>query len=212
MKFDDKHLTPKAKYEAGPTNYTWHDGKGPYPIRAGYVFLDKKTMAEQVNKDYPSGKDCVIKGTPETLGQNTVIGGPGFGWYGSPPKRFPHIGDVRIGIQVEIGSNVTIDRGALGDTAIRDHVKIDNGVHIGHNALIGRAAILTAHCVIGGSAVVGEDAWIGLGAIIKNQVRVGARAVVGMGAIVVKDVEPDTTVIGNPARQLIPGNSEMLEL
>jgi len=202
MLFDDKELTPKPKYEAGPMNYTWHNGNGPYPTAAAYVFTDKESMAEQINKDYPDGVTFNLKRQPEHRGLGTVIGGIGFGWYGTPPKRFPHIGGVIIGKHVEVGSNVSIDRGAMGDTVIKDHVKIDNHVHVGHNCVIGEGAILTSHSVFGGSAVIGEGAFIGLGATIKNQVRVGARAVVGMGAVVVKDVEPDTTVIGNPARPM----------
>jgi UDP-3-O-[3-hydroxymyristoyl] glucosamine N-acyltransferase len=81
-------------------------------------------------------------------------------------------------------------------------VKIDNGVHIGHNAHIGRESILTAHCVIGGSAKLGKRVWVGLGAQIKNQITVGDDAVIGMGAIVVKDVPAGVTVVGNPAKEL----------
>ena len=202
MIFDDRRLTPAPKDKAGPSNYTWHDGNGPYPSGAAFVFNTKEAIAEQINKDYPFGVPFELYRQPEYRGNNTVIGGPGFGWYGSPPKRFPHIGGVIIGEEVEVGSCVTIDRGALGNTIIGSFVKIDNGVHVGHNCMIGERANLTAHVCLGGSVVIGEGAWIGMGATIKNQIRVGARAVVGMGAIVIKDVEPDTTVVGNPAREL----------
>ena len=204
MIFDDKHLTPAPKYEAGPSNYTWHDGNGPYPSGAAFVFNTRESIAEQIYKDYPDGTPTCIMGHEYLVGQNTVIGGDGFGWYqwGIYKKRFPHIGGVYIGDHVEIGSCVTIDRGALGDTIISDGVKIDNGVHIGHNATIREGTLLAAHCVIGGSAVIGKDVWVGLGAQIKDYVKVGNRAVVGMGAIVIRDVEPDTVVVGNPAREL----------
>ena len=202
MIFNGEHLTPTAKGKAIGSNYTWYNDKGSYPVKAGYVFLDKQAMAKQVNEDYPFGVPFELNRQPEYRGNNTVIGGPGFGWYGTPPRRFPHIGGVFIGEHVEVGSCVTIDRGALGDTIIGSFVKIDNGVHVGHNCMIGERANLTAHVCLGGSVVIGEGAWIGMGATIKNQIRVGARAVVGMGAIVIKDVEPDTTVVGNPAREL----------
>jgi len=198
----DTLLSPAPKETADYWNYTWHNGKGDYPINAGYVFKSKELMAEQINSDYPSGKPLVIKGCPERLGENSVIGGDGFGWYGTPPKRFPHIGGIVFGEEVEIGSCTTIDRGSLGDTVIGSYVKIDNGVHVGHNAVVGDRSILTAHCIIGGSASIGEDCWIGLGAIIKNQIKVGDGATVGMGAIVVKDVPAGVTVVGNPARIL----------
>ena len=195
-------LAPATKEDAGPDNYTWWNGKGDYPIKAGYVFLTKGGMADQIYEDYPDGRELRFKGRPPRYGENTVLGGQGFGWYGTPPKRFPHIGGIRFGREVEIGSCTTIDRGAIGDTIIGSYVKIDNGVHIGHNANIGDRSILTAHCVIGGSAVIGEDCWIGLGAQIKNQIKIGDGVTVGMGAIVVKDVPDGVTVVGNPARTL----------
>ena len=203
MNFDGKELTPATKEAAGPHNYTWYNGKGDYPMEAGFVFTTKQEMAEQIYRDYDGNFPVPsIVGRPARRGHGTVVGGDGFGWYGNPPRRFPHIGGVRFGVDIEIGSNATIDRGALGDTVIGDHVKIDNGVHIGHNAQIGRCSILTAHCVIGGSAVVGESCWIGLGAQIKNQIRIGDNVTVGMGAIVVKDVPDNVTVVGNPAKEL----------
>jgi len=167
------------------------------------VFTSKWEFADQVNLDYPDGVPVEIQGgEPTFVGEGTVIGGPGFGWVGQTPRRFPHIGHVWIGYGVEIGSNVTIDRGAIGHTVIKDYVKIDNGVHVGHNASVGSRSLLTAHCVIGGSARIGEDVFVGLGALIKNQVTVGDRATIGMGAVVIKDVPQGATVVGNPARPI----------
>lgn len=203
MIYKGRHLTPAPKHAAWQFNYTWYNGKGDIPIHAGYCFTDKAEFAEQIYKDYPDGLPApTIKNKAHTIGEGTIIGGEGFGWYGNPPKRFPHIGGVSIGTNVEIGSNVTIDRGALSNTIIFHDVKIDNGVHVGHNAVIREGSILTAHCVIGGSARIGVGCWIGLGALIKNQIRVGNNVTVGMGAVVLKDVPDGVTVVGNPARIL----------
>ena len=202
MKYKRNILTPATKDTAGPLNYTWYNGKGRYPLDAGYVFSAKDEFAEQIYKDYPDGRRLYLPGQPDRQGDYCVIGGDGFGWYGNPPKRFPHIGNVTFGEGVELGSCVTIDRGSVGDTIIGSYVKIDNGVHVGHNVAIGARSILTAHCNIGGSVEIGEDCWIGLGAQIKNQIRIGAGATVGMGAVVVRDVPHGVTVVGNPARIL----------
>jgi UDP-3-O-[3-hydroxymyristoyl] glucosamine N-acyltransferase len=202
MLLDGRDLTPAPLETAGPDNYTWakHGTGGSI---AGYVFKTKKDFAEQIRRDYPNGAPtCDITGAPIYQGINCAIGWDGFGWYGTPPQRFPHIGNVRFGERVELGSNVTIDRGSIEDTIIGNDVKIDNGVHIGHNAIIGDESILTAHCVIGGSALLGKRVWVGLGAQIKNQIQIGDDAVIGMGAIVVKDVPPGVTVVGNPAKEL----------
>jgi UDP-3-O-[3-hydroxymyristoyl] glucosamine N-acyltransferase LpxD len=202
MIHEGRLLTPEIKERARYYNYTWWNGEDPYPIPAGYVFPSKHDMAEQIYRDFPDGKPLEIAGKPDWVGEGTVIGGPGFGWYGNPPKRFPHIGGIVFGLGVEIGANTTIDRGAIASTVIRDNVKIDNGVHVGHNVHIGESSILTAHCCIGGSVRIGERCWIGLGAQIKNQIEIGDGATVGMGAVVVKDVPSGVTVVGNPARIL----------
>ena len=169
-----KLLTPAPKDEAEHYNYTWWNGRGRRPAQAGYTFLTKDDFAEQIYRDYPNGVAVEIRGWDFKAGDFCAIGRDGFGWYGNPPKRFPHVGHVAFGTGVELGSLVTIDRGSIGDTIIGDHVKIDNGVHVGHNVVIGARSLLTAHCNIGGSAQIGEDCWIGLGAQIKNQVRIGA--------------------------------------
>jgi acetyltransferase-like isoleucine patch superfamily enzyme len=56
---------------------------------------------------------------------------------------------------------------------------------------------------------IGAHAYIGAGAIIRNgsaqkPLMIGAGAVIGMGAVVLQDVLPFTTVVGNPARLLHP--------
>ena len=142
-----------------------------------------------------------------SIGANCSIGGPGFGlvWGGEEGwLRFPHVGRVEIESNVEIGSNTCVDRGALGDTRIRRGARIDNLVHIAHNADIGEGALVIANAMVAGSATIGERAWIAPSASIMNQLTIGAAAVVGLGAVVVKSVEAGATVVGNPAKPLAP--------
>jgi UDP-3-O-[3-hydroxymyristoyl] glucosamine N-acyltransferase len=153
----------------------------------------------------------VTLGKGSSIGANCSIGGPGFGLVWSDEDhwvRFPHVGRVVIEAGVEIGSNTCIDRGALGDTRIRAGARIDNLVHIAHNADIGENALVIAHAMIAGSATIGERAWIAPNAAIMNQLTIGAGAVVGLGAVVVKSVDPETTVVGNPAKPLAPRNTK----
>jgi UDP-3-O-[3-hydroxymyristoyl] glucosamine N-acyltransferase len=92
-----------------------------------------------------------------------VIGGDGFGF--APEKgawvKVPQIGSVVIGVDVEIGANTTIDRGALGDTVIEDGVKLDNLIMIAHNCRIGAHSALAACVAIAGSSTVGKRCILG---------------------------------------------------
>lgn len=197
-------LTPSDSRTATQDNYTYWNGRRLYPNQAGYVYEDKLAFALRVYEDYdwklPPPKLVNVYEDHHMRGNH--IGHPGFGWVwtGEGWLRFPHIGGVVFGEGVDLGCNVTIDRGALGDTIIGTGVKIDNGVHVGHNVTIGAHSLLTAHSVIGGSAIIGNRTWIGLGAQIKNQIVIGNDVTVGMGAIVVKDVPSGMTVKGNPAK------------
>lgn len=137
------------------------------------------------------------------IGANCTIGLGGFGYVRGRDDewlRFPQRGRVVIGDQVDIGSNTCIDRGALADTVIEPGAKIDNLVHIAHNCRIGPRALIIAGATLCGGTVVGADAHVAPNAVIREQRHVGERSVVGLGAVVVRDVEPDTIVKGNPAR------------
>jgi hypothetical protein len=63
-------------------------------------------------------------------------------------RKVPQIGNVIVGDDVEIGANVTIDRGALGPTVIGKGSKIDNLVQIAHNVRIGEHCIVIAQVAL----------------------------------------------------------------
>ncbi len=133
----------------------------------------------------------------------TIIGADGFGYHRNDKgelEKFPHIGGVLIENDVEIGANVCIDRGTLGDTIIRCGAKIDNFVHIAHNVIVGQHTAVIAHAMIGGSTQIGDYAWIAPSACLRDGISVGENATVGLGALAVKDVPDKATVMGVPAR------------
>lgn len=140
-----------------------------------------------------------------SIGANCSIGLPGYGYERDDTGvafRFPHIGGVRIGSSVEIGSNTCIDRGALGDTLIGDGCKIDNLVHIAHNVELGSNCMVIANSMIAGSVKVEKGAWVAPSASVLQSLTVGEGAFIGLGAVVIRPVQPHTTVVGNPAREL----------
>ncbi len=158
-----------------------------------------------INHYFPKGVEATFKiGKNVIVKQGAVIGTDGFGFERCVKRliRFPSLGGIVIGDNVEIGADTCIDRGTLGDTVIGDGTKIDNLVHIGHNAKIGKHCLIVANVLIGGSAVIGDECFIGASAVIRDGIKIGKRAFVGMGAVVVKDVAEGETVVGNPAKPI----------
>jgi UDP-3-O-[3-hydroxymyristoyl] glucosamine N-acyltransferase len=101
---------------------------------------------------------------PRTLVQpGAVIGADGFGFANERGRwiKVPQLGTVRVGADVEIGCNTTIDRGALGDTVIGEGAKLDNQIQIGHNVRIGAHTAMAACTGISGSTTIGERCMIG---------------------------------------------------
>jgi UDP-3-O-[3-hydroxymyristoyl] glucosamine N-acyltransferase len=86
-----------------------------------------------------------------------VVGADGFGFArdGAGWTKVPQVGGVRIGADVEIGANTTIDRGAIGDTVIAAGVKLDNQIQIGHNVQIGEHTVIAACTGVSGSTRIG---------------------------------------------------------
>lgn len=93
----------------------------------------------------------------------SVIGSDGFGYANDDGRwvKVPQVGGVRLGDDVEVGCNTTIDRGAIGDTVVGDGVKLDNLVQIGHNVEIGEHTIIVACSGIAGSTRIGRYCAIG---------------------------------------------------
>ncbi|HAW08484.1 MAG TPA: UDP-3-O-(3-hydroxymyristoyl)glucosamine N-acyltransferase [Bacteroidetes bacterium] len=103
-------------------------------------------------QDTEIGENCIIH-------SGAVIGSDGFGFIEEPDgsyTKIPQIGNVKIGNNVEIGANTTIDRAFVGSTIIGDGVKLDNLVQIGHNVEIGENTAAAAQVGIAGSVKVGR--------------------------------------------------------
>jgi len=93
--------------------------------------------------------------------------------------KFPQVGRLVIGDYVEIGANCTIDRGALDETVIGPGTKLDNMVHIGHNARIGSNVVIAAQTGVSGSAFIGDDCVVGGQVGIADHVTIEPGAILG---------------------------------
>jgi len=133
-----------------------------------------------------------------------VIGKKGFGFFPSKNKniRYPHIGTVIIGNNVEIGCNNTIDRGSLSNTIIDDNSFLDNQVHIAHNVKIGKNCIITAQVGFAGSTTIGNNVMIGGQAGVSGHLTIGNNVKIGGGSGVIKNIPDNTKVMGYPAKDI----------
>jgi len=158
-----------------------------------------------ITKFFPPTPCKIVKGKNVKIGKNCSIGSDGFGYAQDIDKTwipFPHYGNIIIEDDVTIGDNATIARGTLGDTIIRQGVKVDCGVHIAHNSEIGENTLLTAHVMIGGSAKIGKNCWFGPSTQVLNKINIGDNVFAGIGTNIINDVPSDVTIVGNPARIL----------
>lgn len=131
-----------------------------------------------------------------------VIGNDGFGFVRMAEKqvKIPQVGSVIIGDDVEIGANVCIARGTLGDTVIGSGTKIDSLVQIAHNVHIGQNCTIVAQVGISGSTVVEDNVTIAGQAGVIGHIRIGKNSVVAAKAGVTKDIGAGECVSGYPAQ------------
>ena len=130
------------------------------------------------------GKNC-------TLYAGAVIGSDGFGYAKDNDKwlAIPQIGKVVLGDNVDVGSNSTIDRGALDDTIISSGVKIDNLVQIGHNCIIGENTIIAGCVGIAGSAKIGKNCAIGGAAMILGHLSITDNVTISPGSMITRSIK-----------------------
>ncbi len=130
-----------------------------------------------------------------------VIGADGFGYVFDQGQhlKVPQVGVVIIGDDVEIGANVTIDRGALGPTLIGKGSKIDNLVQIGHNVRIGEHCILCSQAGISGSTKIGDHTTIAGQVGMTGHLKIGSHVTVGAQAGVMHDIPDGEMWLGSPA-------------
>jgi len=135
------------------------------------------------------------------LHPGAVIGSDGFGmaWADGRWENVPQLGSVRIGDDVDIGSNTTVDRGALDDTVIEQGVKIDNQVQVAHNVVIGAHTAIAGCVGISGSARIGSHCTLAGGVGIVGHLEICDHVhITGMSMVTRSIREPGTYSAGTP--------------
>jgi UDP-3-O-[3-hydroxymyristoyl] glucosamine N-acyltransferase len=168
-------------------------------IGAGCVIGDGSTIGDD-SCLYPRVvlyAGCSI-GSRAIVHSGAVIGADGFGIAEEEGRwiKIPQIGGVRLGDDVEIGANTTIDRGALEDTVLEDGVKLDNQIQVGHNVRIGAHTAIAGCAGIAGSADIGRHCTIGGAAVILGHLRIADHVHVSAGTLVSRSIHKAGTYTG----------------
>ncbi len=203
--------TAKVGYDVyiGPYSYIGEnciigDGCSIYP----HVYVGDNTKLGSnctVNPGVTIYHDCVI-GENCIIHAGSVIGGDGFGFAPQSESEYmkiPQLGNVILEDNVEIGSNVTIDRATMGSTFIRKGVKLDNLIQIGHNVEVGENTVMAAQTGIAGSSKIGRNCMFGGQVGISGHVKVSNGTKIGAQAGIPGDIrEENTVLLGTPAFDL----------
>jgi UDP-3-O-[3-hydroxymyristoyl] glucosamine N-acyltransferase len=196
---------------------------GPYAFVGTGCRFGERTMIGAGAVAAPGveiGADCVIHarvsiypgtriGNRVVVHAGAVLGSDGFGFVRDPEtgryEKFPQIGRLVIEDDVEIGAGCTIDRGALDATVIGSGTKLDNLVHIGHNAQIGKNVVIAAQTGVSGSSVLEDNVIVGGQVGIADHVRIQEGVILGaQSGIPSKKVIRGKGVVfwGTPARPI----------
>lgn len=186
----------------------------PYVYIGPRAKIGKKTKifsGVYIGEDVSIGNKCTIYpnvvimggceiGNRVILHPGVVIGSDGFGFAMGDEGRekFPQIGKVVIEDDVEIGSNSTVDRAALGETKIGKGTKIDNLVQIGHNVKIGANSVLVAQVGIAGSTNIGKNVILAGQVGVVGHLNIADGVIIGAKSGVPKDLKKKGIYSGSP--------------
>ena len=196
--FNPVAMQPAGIHGSAVVSQTAKLGKN-VSIGAGCVIGDEVTIGDDACL-YPRVvvyPKCSI-GKRVVVHAGAVIGADGFGIApeGGRWVKIPQIGGVRIGDDVEIGANTTIDRGTLDDTVIEEGVKLDNQIQVGHNVRIGAHSAIAGCVGIAGSADIGAHCTIGGAAMIGGHIRIVDHVHVSAGTLIPRSILKPGTYTG----------------
>jgi UDP-3-O-[3-hydroxymyristoyl] glucosamine N-acyltransferase len=189
---------------------------GPYCLVGERVRIGPRSVLQGLNSvgaDCQLGEDVNLSpnvtlyartevGHRVRMHSGAVVGSDGFGYVldNGTHLKVPQIGNVIICDDVELGANVTVDRGALGPTIVGKGTKVDNLVQIAHNVTVGEHCILVSQCGIAGSTKLGNNVILGGQVGLAGHLKIGNRVSVGAQSGVMTNIPDGETWLWSPAQ------------
>jgi len=170
------------------------------------VIMDNVSIGENclIFPNVTIREECKV-GDRVIIHSGTVVGSDGFGY--SPDKegkyhKIPQIGNVVLENDVELGSNVSIDRAAFGSTIIKSGCKIDNLVQIAHNVVVGDNTVMSSQTGIAGSTKIGKNCIFAGQVGIVGHSEITDNVIIGAQSGVSKSITKSGTYFGSPAKEI----------
>lgn len=201
-------VDPSAQIDATAT-------VGPHCVVGAGVRLGARSVlmgGNHIGRDSRIGEDVCLHpnvvlypktqlGNRVSIHAGTTIGSDGYGYVFDQGRhrKMLQVGYVVIHDDVEIGSNASIDRGALGPTVIGQGTKIDNLVHVAHNVVMGKHCLIMGQVGFAGSTVLSDYVVIASQSGIAGHLKLGTQATIGAKSGVMRDIPAGETVLGYPA-------------
>jgi UDP-3-O-[3-hydroxymyristoyl] glucosamine N-acyltransferase len=189
---------------------------GPGVVLQGGNHIGRNTVIGAQSRLFPNvvGYGQTQIGQRVRIHAGAVIGSDGFGYVfdAGAHRKVPQVGHVIVQDDVEIGANVTIDRGALGPTTIGKGTKIDNLVQIAHNVSIGEHCLVVAQVGVAGSTKIGHYATLAGQVGIAGHLKIGNKATIAAQSGVMHDVPDGGKWLGSPAQPDRQAKRQMIAL
>lgn len=170
------------------------------------VFVGENVMIGEDCIVYPNvtiRENCIL-GRRVILQPGVVVGSDGFGFAkdGSEYKKIPQVGNVILEDDVELGSNVCVDRAVLGSTIIGKGSKLDNLIQVGHNVVIGSNTVMAAQTGISGSTQVGNNVIMGGQVGLAGHLKIGDNVTLATRTGVMEDIQEKGVYWGSPSAKM----------
>jgi UDP-3-O-[3-hydroxymyristoyl] glucosamine N-acyltransferase len=201
---------------------------GPYCVLGEKVRIGPRSALQgliYVGADCLVGEDATIfpnvtlyprteVGNRVRIHSGTVVGSDGFGYVldNGVHRKVPQIGNVIICDDVELGANVTVDRGALGPTIVGKGTKIDNLVQIAHNVTVGEHCIIISQVGVSGSTKLGNYVILGGQVGLAGHLKIGNRVSVAAQSGVMNNIPDGEKWIWTPAQPDRQAKRQMIAL